>query len=112
MMITTKPIPRFGKEILGVDLSKPLGEVQIKTILDIFFKSGLILIRNQDISLPQFEKVVQYFGHIKPHFLDHLRLEGHPGILLLSNIFKDGKPIGVYEGAAFWHTDVAYEDPP
>jgi taurine dioxygenase len=25
---------------------------------------------------------------------------------------KDGKQIGVYEGASFWHTDVAYRDPP
>lgn len=39
-------------------------------------------------------------------------MRGHPAILMLSNIFEDGKPIGVYEGAAFWHTDVPYEDPP
>lgn len=30
----------------------------------------------------------------------------------MSNIHKNGKPIGIFEGAAFWHTDVAYEDPP
>jgi taurine dioxygenase len=39
-------------------------------------------------------------------------MEGNPWILLLSNIQEDGRNIGVYEGACFWHTDVAYEDPP
>jgi taurine dioxygenase len=39
-------------------------------------------------------------------------MRGHPAILMLSNVFENGKPIGVYEGAAFWHTDVAYRDPP
>jgi taurine dioxygenase len=39
-------------------------------------------------------------------------MQGHPAILMLSNIHENGQQIGVYEGACFWHTDVAYEDPP
>jgi taurine dioxygenase len=39
-------------------------------------------------------------------------MRGHPAILMLSNVFENGRPIGIYEGAAFWHTDVAYRDPP
>jgi len=111
-MFSTAPLPGFGKEILGVDLSKPLDKEQQRSILEIFHKNGLIKISSQRITLPEFDRTSIYFGQQKPHFLDHLRLEGHPGILLLSNIFENEKPIGVFEGAAFWHTDVAYEDPP
>jgi taurine dioxygenase len=39
-------------------------------------------------------------------------MDGHPSILMLSNIYDDGRQLGVYEGACFWHTDVAYETPP
>ncbi len=111
-MITTQPIEgAFGKEILGVDLSNPSSD-DITEVLRIFHENGLILVRNQEMTLSQFEELALHFGDIKPHFLDHLRLEGHPGILLLSNMYENEKPIGVYDGAAFWHTDVAYEDPP
>jgi len=110
-MYTTAPLPGFGKEIKDVDLSKPLDNVQQRSILEIFHQSGLIMIKGQTLTLPEFDRTSLYFGNQKPHFLDHLRLEGHPGILLLSNIFENDKPIGVFEGAAFWHTDVAYEDP-
>lgn len=39
-------------------------------------------------------------------------MDGHPAILLLSNIHEGTRQIGIHEGACFWHTDVAYEDPP
>ena len=52
------------------------------------------------------------FGQPVPHILAHLRHKEVPEILPLSNIFVDGKPIGVYDGAAFWHQDMAFEAEP
>lgn len=112
-MFSTAPLEgAFGKEIKGIDLSRALTDEEARQVIMTFHENGLIVIRNQDLTLKQFERAAEMFGAIKPHFLDHLRLDGHPGILLLSNIVKEGRPIGVYRGAAFWHTDVAYQDPP
>ncbi len=112
MYIATTPLPGFGMEISGVDLSQPIDDQIMGEILQVFHTHGFVVIRNQKLAFDHFDAFTKRFGHQRPHFLDHLRHENHAAILNLSNIFEEGKPIGVYEGAAFWHTDVAYEDPP
>jgi taurine dioxygenase len=102
----------IGAEISNIDLSAEQPEEVMRALLRVFYESSVVVVRGQDLSLARFQRIGTYFGLAKPHFLDHLRLPGFDSILLLSNIHKDGKPIGIFEGAAFWHTDVAYEDPP
>lgn len=102
----------FGAEIRGLDLSKPLDFETEKALIDAFHANQFIVLRDQHLEFEDFDSVTRAFGEQKPHFLDHLRMRGHPAILMLSNVFEDGRPLGVYEGAAFWHTDVAYQDPP
>ena len=111
--ISVTPLPgNFGVEVSGVDLSKPLDADTTREILTAFHSGHIMVIRDQKLAFEDFDAFTKCFGAQKPHFLDHLRMRGHPAILMLSNIFENGKPIGVFEGAAFWHTDVAYEDPP
>ena len=112
MHISTKSLPGFGIEISGVDLSKPLEPKIMREILLVFHQHGLIVIPNQEMTFDRYDAFTKEFGTQKPHFLDHLRHDNHPSILNLSNIFENGEPIGIFEGAAFWHTDVAYQDPP
>ena len=108
-----KPLPgTFGVEILGVDLSRPMDDGAQRELFDVFHKHQVIVVRNQKLEFEQFDRLTKCFGRQDSHFLDHLRLRGHPAILMLSNVFEDEKPLGVFEGAAFWHTDVAYRDPP
>ncbi len=112
-MIETRPLPgaTFGAEIVGVDFSGPVTDDDMRTVLRMFHEHAVILIRDQHIDFERYDWLTKQFGNQHPHFLDHLRMEGHPSILMLSNIIENGNPIGVFEGAAFWHTDVAYEDP-
>ena len=112
-MFSTKPLPgNFGVEIEGLDLRQPLEPAVLKSLLDVFHQNQVMVLRNQALEFEDFDRVSREFGEQKPHFLDHLRLRGHAAILMLTNLFEDGKPLGVYEGAAFWHTDVAFQDPP
>jgi taurine dioxygenase len=102
----------FGVELLDVDFSKDRSDKTLREVVSLLYKHQFIVIRNQRLQLEQFDAVTRTFGAQRPHFLDHLRMEGHASILMLSNVFDSGRQIGVYEGACFWHTDVAYEDPP
>ena len=34
--------------------------------------------------------------------------EHHPEILVLSNIIRDGRPVGVAQGGQFWHSDLYF----
>ena len=111
--LSVRKLPgRFGAEIEGLDLRQPLDRDTAKELIDVFHANRIVAIRGQKLAFEDFDRVTREFGDQKPHFLDHLRMRGHPAILMLSNMFEDGKPLGVYEGAAFWHTDVAYQDPP
>lgn len=112
-MFSTSPLSdRLGAEVSGIDLSRPLSDEVLRNFLQVFYDNCVVVVRNQALDLDRFNRFAGYLGRPKPHFLDHLRLPGFDSILLLSNIHQNGKPIGIYEGAAFWHTDVAYEDPP
>jgi taurine dioxygenase len=102
----------IGAEISEIDLSAEQPDEVMRALLQVFYESCVVVVRGQDLSLARFQRLGTYFGFAKPHFLDHLLLPGFDSILLLSDIHEDGKPIGIFEGAAFWHTDVAYQDPP
>lgn len=111
-MVSYKPLPGpFGVEITDIDLTSASVD-DLRQVVSIFHREQFVVIRGQTLDLPQFDSFTQQFGSQRPHFLDHLRMQGHPSILMLSNVFENGRQIGIYEGACFWHTDVAYEDPP
>jgi taurine dioxygenase len=103
----------LGAEVTGVSLANDRSEGTLRTILDALYGNGMIAIRDQhDLKPADFSWLAHQVGRPQPHILEHLRLSEFPEILPLSNIFKDGEAIGIYDGAAFWHTDVAYEAEP
>lgn len=113
MGVAFKSLPgSFGVEILDIDLSRDRSEATLREVVSIFYRHQFIVIRDQHLKLEQFDEFSRTFGDQRPHFLDHLRMDDHPSILMLSNIYEGNRQLGVYDGACFWHTDVAYEDPP
>jgi taurine dioxygenase len=112
MFSTRRLSEPLGVEVTGLDLSQPLADDALRQFLRVFYDNCVVVVPEQTLDLEHFNRFAGYLGKPKPHFLDHLRLPGFDSILLLSNIHENGRPTGVYEGAAFWHTDVAYEDPP
>jgi taurine dioxygenase len=102
----------FGARILGLDLSAALDEFTAGRIRDALYRHQVIVVPQQALKPDQFIDFARRFGQPVPHVLSQLRLLNFPEILPLSNIFENGKPNGVYDGAVFWHTDMSYEDPP
>ncbi|MEO1192273.1 MAG: TauD/TfdA family dioxygenase [Pseudomonadota bacterium] len=109
-MLDVRPLAApFGAVVRGLDLSRPLCQGSAQDLMRAFYRHQFLVIPEQELAHGDFDRFCSHFGTPKPHLLDHLRLPGHPDILTLSNIFEDGKPIGIFEGASFWHTDVAYD---
>jgi len=52
------------------------------------------------------------YGELEGHTLQQFTLPGYPQIFLLSNIEKDGKPIGAHNDGVGWHTDYSYKEFP
>lgn len=101
----------FGVEVTGIDFSRTVSDDDLRTVIRLFYDNAIMVIRGQNLDLDRYEWLVGQFGKLHHHLIDHLRLKDNPAVLNLSNIFHNGKPIGGYQGASFWHTDVAYEDP-
>lgn len=112
MISMTKLDGGFGATIAGVDLSAAMAEDTVKGILDAFYAHQVIVIPGQSLSTDRFIEIGRLFGTPQPHVLRHLHHDGHPEILLLSNVMKDGEPVGIYDGAAYWHTDQSYDAEP
>jgi taurine dioxygenase len=102
----------FGARVRGVDLRRPLDDVTVRALVDTLHRYRVMLLPEQSLDPAQFVRYGLYFGRPHPHVLEHKRLAGHPDILLLSNVFQNGEPVGIFDGARFWHTDNSYEAEP
>ena len=101
-----------GAEIDGVCLSGGDGAAVFRRVLDALVDRQVVVVRDQTLTPASFAGFAARFGRPQPHILDHLRHPEFPEILPLSNVFENGEPTGVYDGAAYWHTDMSYEADP
>jgi len=103
---------RFGTDVVGLDLSGALDSADVQELRLALPRYRTLRFAGQVIQPEHFVRFAEIFGRPQPHVLEHLRLPGHPEILVLTNIVEDrSKPNG-HNGAAFWHTDNSYEVEP
>lgn len=115
MAIAVRPLwdGAFGAEIDGFDLEDEHDDAEWRALLVAAHRHGVLVLHGQEAADPaRFEAFARAFGTPVPHILTHFHVAGHPVILTLSNIVADGRQWGIFDGANYWHTDMAYEDPP
>jgi len=81
-------------------------------VWDAFFASQVLVFRNQRQDAQQFLAFARQFGRPEPHVIDQFHHPEHADILILSNVQKDGKPIGLADAGTYFHTDYSYLDVP
>ena len=97
----------LGAEI-GVDLSSALDD----TVFEEVERALYVLLASQ--AGPHTRNQVAFsrrFGKLEHHVFSDWCLDDHPEILIVSNIQKDGEPIGVYNAGRYWHTDCPMQAP-
>lgn len=99
-----------GAEVIGVDFSKPLSKEAFAPIRQAFIDHGMLLARGQELTPEQMIAVGHHFGPDEPYSstLGEFLMEGHPELIVLSNIVEGGKARGVNGGGQYWHTDRSY----
>lgn len=112
--ITVKRIGKhLGAEISGVDLSKPLDDETFARIRDAFFENEVVFFRKQKLTPQQQVDFTKRFGILEQHVRKESRLDGHPEILIISNVLDaNGKAIGSQDAGRFWHSDLSYKAQP
>jgi taurine dioxygenase len=81
-------------------------------VWDAFFAAQVLVFRNQGFSPSRFLSFAKQFGRPEPHVIDQFHHPEHADILILSNVQKNGAPIGLADAGTYFHTDYSYLDVP
>ena len=100
--------PHLGGDIEDIDVREIGTSVPLEPIKDALFRHQLLCFRDQNLEPWDLSNFTSLFGDPLPHVLQQFSLSGHPEIYVLSNIVKNGRPIGNTREGFGWHTDLAY----
>ena len=102
-----------GAQVFGVDLREALDTSTFGTIEKAFNEYGVIFFRDQDLTPQQQIDFTHRFGELDYNVFSQTRgLPGVPEVILITNIVKNGKPIGLARAGEHWHTDMCYAQRP
>ncbi|GAA4337810.1 TauD/TfdA family dioxygenase [Pigmentiphaga soli] len=106
---TVTPLcPHLGAEIAGLDVRRIGADVSLDAIQALLHEHQLLCFRDQKLEAADVMAFTNSFGLPDPHVLDQYTLPGFRDILVLSNIVRDGKPLGSTQEGFGWHTDLTY----
>nr|WP_244123505.1 TauD/TfdA family dioxygenase [Burkholderia gladioli] len=102
----------LGAEIVGLDLSRRIGEDDFARIHRAHLDHHVVVFRDQRITPDEHVAFSARFGPLQRHVLAQFALPGHPEVLIVSNILENGQPIGLGDAGHFWHSDLSYKEKP
>lgn len=99
----------LGAAIEGIDLNTPVSDTDFRTILRALGQYGVLCFPGQDLSVEAHAAFGARFGQLDVNVASSLAHElGHPEMMILSNMVKDGKAVGLHDAGQDWHTDMSY----
>ena len=112
--LTSVPLsPAIGAEIVDVDLRAHLEDAQFEAILEAWHQSCVLLFRKQHLETEHQLRFAGRFGELSKVINNHSKNSGHPSVMLVSNIRKDGQLIGgLPDGEMYFHSDQCYVERP
>jgi taurine dioxygenase len=111
---TVRPLsPALGAEISGVDLRDPIDAALKQKFLDTWHRYLVILLRCQTLDEDAQVRFAETFGPPAATTSGRTYSAKHPSVMLISNIRKDGIPIGALpDGEMHFHTDQCHQETP
>ena len=83
-----------------------------RQVWDAFFASRVLVFRSQKFNPSTYLEFARRFGKPEPHVIDQFHHPEHAGILILSNVKKNGEPTGLADAGTYFHTDYSYLEVP
>jgi taurine dioxygenase len=87
-------------------------DAPFRDIWEAFFASQVLVFRGLQLEPAEYVSFARKFGRPEPHVIDQFHYPGHTDILILSNVQKDGQPVGLADAGTYFHTDYSYLDVP
>ena len=99
----------LGAKMEGLDLSRRLEDGEVDAIIEALGRHGVVCFPRQKLTARQQKDFAARFGELEINVASGPYQEpGIPEVMTLSNIVKDGKPIGLSDAGQDWHTDMSY----
>ena len=98
----------LGATVHGLDLSQPMEDAAFWAVLGALGQYGVLRIPGQAIDAPALKAFAARFGSLEINVANSFQEPGHPEVMILSNIKREGKPIGLSDAGQDWHTDMSY----
>jgi len=99
----------LGAKMEGLDLSRRLEDGAVDAIIEALGRHGVVCFPRQKLTARQQKDFAARFGELEINVASGPYQEpGIPEVMTLSNIVKDGKPIGLSDAGQDWHTDMSY----
>jgi taurine dioxygenase len=98
----------LGATIEDIDLCRPLSLSDFKQILRALGAYGVLCFPEQRLGAAELARFGRMFGELEINVANQFHEPDHPEVMILSNISKDGKPIGLADAGQGWHTDLSY----
>jgi len=98
----------LAASVEGLDLARPLDDGQFRAVIDAIAAHGVLCFPAQRLTSQQLFEFSSRFGTPEINVGGMYQEPGLPQVMVLSNIVRDGKPIGIGDAGQDWHTDMSY----
>jgi taurine dioxygenase len=98
----------LGASIEDIDLAQPVSDGDFRQILRALGEHGVLTFPNQRLETAEFARFGAMFGELEINVANQFHEPGHPEVMVLSNMTRDGKPVGLGDAGQGWHTDMSY----
>ena len=102
----------LGARITGIDLAQPLDDAGFTRIEQALHEHCFVVFPGQSLTTRQFHEFSRRWGRAEPHVIDTFHHPDEADILILSNVVRDGKPVGLADAGTYFHTDYSYLEVP
>lgn len=96
----------LGATVTGVDLTRPLSDADLGSLLWALGQFGVLCFPNQLIEARALKEFSSRFGALQ--MISRLADADEPDVSILSNVVENGRFIGAPDAGQDWHTDMTY----
>lgn len=100
----------LGARILDLDLSNRLEGSEVDTLMYALGNHSVLEFPNQSLTTSQLKAFSERFGQLYISPGGRAQANGHPEVMILSNMIKDGQAVGLKDAGQSWHTDMSYSN--
>ncbi|HSI00741.1 MAG TPA: TauD/TfdA family dioxygenase [Reyranella sp.] len=106
--------PHIGAEVIGADLSQPVGDNLFRELHQAWVDAdGLLIVRDQHLTPEQQIAFSRHFGELATAgdnpVIQKYALPDYPEIFRVSNKKRDGEPLGREDAGTYWHSDGTWQ---